>query len=305
MVTEYLGIPRSRFTDLAHLSLTFQVGNFHSEILGWGFFEPEWWRNYLHVHSFFEICYAFAGRGLFRINQVDYDVRAGDIFVAKPGEPHEIISTEDDPLGIYFWSYTLTPSLASRVDTEATDGLLKAFLVSERWVSPYSELQPLLDLLTEEAALRRPGYDQVIQGLLVKLLLDTARAVVNLPDSKAVSPARTHAEQIAQKIVRYLHDNYNRRVLVRDVAAQVHLSERHTNRIFQEVMGVAIVEYLTELRLEIAAQRLLDRGLSVKAVAHASGYPDVHYFTTLFRRRTGMTPSTFQQKGGTSFFVNR
>ena len=304
METEVLGVPRARFTDLAHLNLVLQVGNFHSEILGWGFFVPEWWRNYLHVHSFFEICYAFAGRGLFRINQVDYEVRAGDIFVAKPGEPHEIISSNDDPLGIYFWYYTLTPSLETQVEAESTDLLLRAFMVSERWLNPYPELQTLLDLLTEEVALRRAGYDQVIRGLLVKLLLDTARAVVEISESEMLQPARNHTEQTVQKIVRYLHDNYNRRILVRDVAAQVHLSERHTNRIFQDVMGVTILDYLTHLRLEIAAQRLLDRELSVKAVAHASGYPDAHYFSTLFHRYTGMTPSDFQEKGGTRFIAN-
>jgi AraC-like DNA-binding protein len=305
VLTDYQGVARSRFTDLTRLNLAVQVGNFHSDILGWGFYLPQWWRNYLHVHSFFEICYAYAGHGLFRINQVDYEVQTGDIFVAKPSEPHEIISSEDDPLGIYFWSYTLTPSLAMPVEAETTDALLQGFMLAGRWVSPYRQLQPLLDLLTEEAALRQPGHDQVIRGLLVKLLLDTARAVVDLPAGEVSQPAGSLTEQLVQKIVRYLHDNYNRRILVRDVAAQVHLSERHTNRIFRETMGLTILDYLTNLRLEIAAQRLLDRQLSVKAVAHASGYPDVHYFATLFRRRMGMTPALFQQKGGTRFLNNR
>jgi AraC family L-rhamnose operon transcriptional activator RhaR len=48
------------------------LGGFRAEILSWGFFEPRWWRNHLHGHSFFEICYAYAGRGTFRCLGTDY-----------------------------------------------------------------------------------------------------------------------------------------------------------------------------------------------------------------------------------------
>ncbi len=291
----------ARFTDLSRLSWSIRLGNYQSEMLGWGFFEPTWWRNYLHVHSFFEVCYAYAGRGLFRINEKDHVVNAGEVFVAKPGEPHEIISSEDHPLGIYFWSYTLTPALDSYTESLPEDDLVKAFFTSARPASSFPGLQTVLSLLTEEIMLMRPGYQAVIRALLVKLLLDAARAVVDLPAAPALESPVSLAEQTAQKIARYLQDNYNRRVLLRDVAAQIHLSQRHTSRLFQDVMGMTILDYLTQLRLEIAAQRLLDRSLSVKAVALSSGFPDVHYFTALFRRHTGMTPSTFRQRGGTHF----
>lgn len=291
----------ARFTDLARLPLGVRLGSYQGDFLGWGFYEPKWWRNYLHVHSFFEVCYAYAGRGLFRINEVDHTVSAGEVFIAKPGEAHEIISSEDEALGIYFWSYTLTPALDSRASAAPEDDLIRAFFAATPPAGQSPELQPVLSLLTEEIGQMRPGYETIIRGLLVKLLLDTARAVVDLPAEAMPESSVSVAEQTAQKIARYLRDNYNRRVLVRDVAAQIHLSERHTSRLFQEVMGVTILDYLTELRLEIASQRLLDRQLSVKAVALASGFPDVHYFTALFRRRTGMTPSAFRERGGTLF----
>jgi len=46
---------------------------------------------------------------------------------------------------------------------------------------------------------------------------------------------------------------------------------------------------------------LLDQDLSIKQVARAVGYPDPHYFTTLFGRRTGITPALFRKRGGTKF----
>lgn len=297
-------VPRQRFTDLKQLTLSLQLGSFQSEILGWGFFEPRWWRNYLHTHSFFEICYAFAGQGLFRINEQDYALHKGQVFVAKPGETHEIISAEDDPLGIYFWSYTLTQRPDTPLATSGSDTLLNAFLNAQRPVSEHTPaMQRILELLTEEIVHREPGYMQSIEMLVAKLLLDTARAVVDLPPEQpqALPRAKSMEEATVQSMVRYLRDNYHRPLTIRDLAAQVHLSERHSSRLFHKIMGVSILDYLTALRLEIAAQLLLERRLSIKEVAQATGYPDVRYFTTLFRQQTGLTPATFRQRGGTRF----
>jgi AraC family L-rhamnose operon transcriptional activator RhaR len=297
-------VPRQRFSDLNLLSPSLCIGSFSGQLLHWSMIRPEPWRNYLHSHSFFEICYAFSGRGAFRILGADHDIRAGEVFVAWPGEPHEIISADDDPLGIYFWSYTLVPQQRQRSDQAGTDALLHAFLTSRSRVhGPAAAMQRTLDLLTEEVVQREPGYVAVIDGLIVKLILDTARAVVDaatLPDQHDLA-ARDATEVLTQTIRRYIRDNYSRPISLRDVAAQVHLSTRHCNRLFRAATGVSIIHCLIAQRMEIAAQHLLERHLSIKEVALLSGYPDVHNFMTQFRQRTGLTPGHFRQTGGTVF----
>jgi AraC family L-rhamnose operon transcriptional activator RhaR len=301
-------LPRHRFTDLEALPISLRLGHFEAEILYWGFIAGQWWRNYMHVHSFFEVCYAFEGCGTFEICGGVYPVAAGQVFIAKPDEAHEIISSAADPLGIYFWAYTLVPMSNRPGGASEIDGLLDHFVNTERWVAePSPTLERTLEALTEEIGYREAGYALVIDGLVSKLLLDTARAVSAMPSvGQAVErPARTPADGLVQKMIRYLRDNYPRTILIRDVAAQVNLSERHTNRLFQQVMGVSILEYLTRLRLEIASQLLLDQQLSVKEVAQAVGYPDMRYFATLFHRRTGLTPTAFRASGGTTFLGKR
>jgi AraC family L-rhamnose operon transcriptional activator RhaR len=286
------------------LALSLHLGSFTGEILSWGFMEPRWWRNYLHTHSFFEVCYAYCGRGTFRMLDTPYGVRAGEVFVAKPGEPHEIIASEDDPLGIYYWSYTLVPHRDRQPDEREIDALLDAFALSNKWVSGQVwGMEATLELLTEEIARKQPAYCRAIEGLVTKLLLDTARAVLDAPSMPVPidPPPRSSSEAAVRSIVRYLRDNYARPLSIRDVAAQIHLSERHTSRLFSAAMGVSVMDYLTALRIETAAQLLLDRHLSVKEISHATGYPDVRYFTTVFHQRTGSTPAAFRRAGGTRF----
>ncbi len=299
-------VARHQFMDLNLLSRSLQFGNFTCEVLNWGFFKPHWWRNYLHVHSFFEICYAYQGRGTFRIQEQEFQVQAGDVFVARPAEAHEIISSQNDPLGIYFWAYTLLPSEKSNDDILSIDIVMKAFLTSQQAVSTKTPtMLRTLELLTEEVARKEPGYLQAIEGLVVKLILDTARAVVDLPRLSVPldPPAKCSEEAVVQVMLRYLRDNYSCPLSICDLAAQVHLSERHASRLFHHAMGTSIKEYLTSLRIEKATKLLLDGRTPIKEIALATGYPDVRYFTTLFRQRVGLTPASFQRKGGTRFLA--
>ncbi|HLL90043.1 MAG TPA: helix-turn-helix transcriptional regulator [Tepidisphaeraceae bacterium] len=109
-----------------------------------------------------------------------------------------------------------------------------------------------------------------------------------------------------QTAVTYLRDNLARPIGVRDIAAQVNLSERHLARTFRAATGRSVLDYLTGLRVDAAAQMLLaDVERPVKQIAATVGYPDVRYFTTLFGRHTGTTPAAYRAAGGTRHFTDR
>src|SRR3954454_4848815 len=92
---------RQRFFDLDRLHLSVRLGSYRADMMYWGVLGERWWRNYQHAHSFFEVCYAFDGQGTFRMIGDEYPVKTGDVFIAKPEETHEIISSRTKPLGIY------------------------------------------------------------------------------------------------------------------------------------------------------------------------------------------------------------
>src|SRR4029079_18591902 len=97
------------FNEISQLPVSARFGGHQAHFLYCGVLAKKWWRNYLHMHSFFEMCYVFEGSGTFFINVKEYPVAQGDTLIAKPREAHEIISSRRQPLGIYFWAFTLTP----------------------------------------------------------------------------------------------------------------------------------------------------------------------------------------------------
>ena len=132
-------------------------------------------------------------------------------------------------------------------------------------------------------------------------MLETARAFA-LDEDLAVEPVRRdRGPLVVEAMQRHLRDNLSRPITVRDVAAVVHLSERHAERLFTQQTGASIMSTLRRLRLELSAQLLLDHSLSITDVARACGYSDVRPFSTAFKRKYGRTPGDHRRAGGTEF----
>jgi len=298
-------VSRQRFFDLDLLHLSLRLGSYKVESLYWGVLGERWWRNYLHAHSFFEFCYVYDGKGTYRVRDQALHVQRGDLFLATPGLSHEIQSSRAATLGIYFWACTLL-RLPDHVATESdrpVDSLLEGLGAAKTFIArPAATLEQTLELMTDEITQKPPGYTQSIQGLATKLILEAARSFTQGITAEPLTEATERGvKSVVQTAIRYLRDNYARTIEVRDVAAQVHLSERHLSRLFARETGKSILEFLTDLRINAAGQMLLDDTLPIKQIARAVGYPDPHYFTTLFGRRTGMTPGVFRAQRGTKF----
>ncbi len=290
---------RARILGLNGLPLAFALGSYRASIQNWGFIAPRPWRNWLHSHTFFEICYAYAGHGEFLIMGQRFPIARGQVFIARPGEEHEILALGSDPLGIYFWTYTLVPAEAAA--DPVVDPLVRDFQECRSWVSRrVPGMQRTLDLLAEEAGRREPGYPAAVEGLARKLLLDTARAALGpprpgeRPGPQAAAGAATEVERARA----YIHDNLGRALSLPGIAAQTGLSERHLARLFRRAHGQTPMAYLAERRMELAGQ-LLIKGLPIKEIAPQVGFHDVRYFTTAFRRALGMPPARYRAQHGT------
>ena len=285
-----------RFVDLAGLLESCEVDGFRADFLSWGHYRPEYWRNYWHTHSFHEVCLAYSGEGRFNNGTVQYDVTPGSVFLARPGDVHEIESSRTSPLGIAFWGFTFRPGADER---GWWSGLTRADgpVMSARSGS----LPALITGLAAEAAAPVSGYSTVLAALGATLVLETARAFA-LDEDLAVEPVRRdRGPLVVEAMQRHLRDNLSRPITVRDVAAVVHLSERHAERLFTQQTGASIMSTLRRLRLELSAQLLLDHSLSITDVARACGYSDVRPFSTAFKRKYGRTPGDHRRAGGTEF----
>lgn len=293
--------------DLRSLDMQLNFGAVSSQLLGWGVFQPKWWRNYLHSHSFFEVCYVYQGKGRFRINDQQIMVKRKDLFLARPGEVHEIVADEADPMGIYFWSFTLSPEASQIVTSSKRQDLLSAFLTGSSKVASADLIEPVLQLITSELNMLDSEFAPAVRGLSYKLIIDVMRLFSD--DSQELREMGNMGSghildlkgEITADVIQFLHDNFHLPIRVRDVAAQIHLSERHANRQFKQLTGRPIMTFLTEIRIDKAKSLLLNPNLSIGEVAVAVGIEDQRYFASLFRKHTNLSPTAYRKQKGTEF----
>ena len=74
------------------------------------------------------------------------------------------------------------------------------------------------------------------------------------------------------------------------------MSDSRFSAVFGQQMGMTFTEYLTTLRMSKAKELLSATAMRSSEIAQAVGYNDPHYFSYLFRKHTGMTPSDFRRQ---------
>ena len=77
-------------------------------------------------------------------------------------------------------------------------------------------------------------------------------------------------------------------------AAWAGVTPGHLSALFRKKLGVTFTEYVTARRMELARTLLRDGGLTVEQAAWRSGFSDARYFSTLFKRTQGCTPTQFR-----------
>lgn len=104
-------------------------------------------------------------------------------------------------------------------------------------------------------------------------------------------PATTETPSMrVEQMAEFLRNRYRDPVGRLDLAEQFQLTPQYINALFKRELGVTPVEFLNRLRVE-KATTLLHGGMSVKDTAEAVGFSDAFYFSKVFKRIRGVSPS--------------
>lgn len=97
--------------------------------------------------------------------------------------------------------------------------------------------------------------------------------------------------QVVDFMTQYIHDHYAEDVTLAELSEKVYISRNHLSIIFKNITGETFNNYLTRVRIEKARELLRERNMLVYEVAEHVGYRNVPYFSTLFKKLTGMNPT--------------
>lgn len=99
---------------------------------------------------------------------------------------------------------------------------------------------------------------------------------------------------VREEIEQYIHSHFTEDMSMQDVARAMNYSEAYFCKLFKQCFKVNFSTYLNEYRVERAKDMLAAGSGSIRDISLACGYTDSTYFSRVFRRITGLTPSEYR-----------
>jgi two-component system response regulator YesN len=132
----------------------------------------------------------------------------------------------------------------------------------------------------------------------IEHIRDQAQKILTSALTFRDSRANSHYAGMIQHAKEYIGVHYvNPNLSLNEVAAQASLSPSHFSVVFGQETCSTFKEYLTETRLKRAKELLRTTTLKSSEIAYQIGYTDPHYFSYVFRKNTGLTPTEFRSQG--------
>ena len=241
------------------------------------------WESGRVLHEY-QLNYITEGAGIFENQYGKFQVKPGSIMLIFPNQWHRY-----RPVKKTGWIENYV-GFNGRI----ADELLKnpVFSISqpviqcgikEEVIDTYLKIN---DLVEKE----RPGFQQIASGMLVKLL----GYIISFEKQKGFS-----GKQIAKVIeqVRFLmRQNTEQEFNLEELAHQYNVGYSYFRKMFKKYTGVSPGQYHLQLRIIRAKEMLVSTEKSIKEISLELGFQTIHYFSLLFKKKVGMTPSEFRKR---------
>jgi len=108
-----------------------------------------------------------------------------------------------------------------------------------------------------------------------------------------------YVERLVEEAICLIDQQYpNNLFSVGTIAEELKVSPKYLSRIFRKVTGKTCIDYITQVRVEQAKEWLRSTSLRSLEIGEKVGYPNPNYFSLVFKKQTGMSPTEYRQASG-------
>lgn len=226
--------------------------------------------------------FVVSGKGTYSVHNETWHLQKNDCFLLLPNIPIHYQSDEHEPW-VYYW-----------VGFDGVDALQLMQLCNISYQYPvfhYEPVSELTKLIHPLTALNTSSVSDSYTALGRFYLLCS----LMMKRNSHIKPLSRKQYYVSQTISIIENSYYREDVSVQSICAAVGLDRTYLYRIFKEITGDTIQQYISRLRLSRARYFLAGSDLAYSEVAYYCGYASEQYFSMIFKKNFGMPPSAYRK----------
>lgn len=233
----------------------------------------------------YQILYIAEGRGtLTTASAGKYSISEGDIFLIFPGEWHTY--SPDPETG---WKEYWIGFKGINIDSRVAAGFFSKHSPIYR-IGYNDTLISLFKEAIQVAKKQEKHFQQLLAGIVNYMLglafsIDSNKKLKNSMNLEFVNRARA-----------FMQENIESNIEIPEVADYLHISYSSFRHIFKQYTGIAPSQYYLNLKIQRAKDMLKSSTASIKEISYILHFDTPEYFTKLFKKKTGLTPSQFREQ---------
>lgn len=244
-----------------------------------------------HRHSSYVLVFFTKGSGTHEVDFDVFSIQPGSMFFLQPGQMHHWNLSDDVEGFVIFYSQEMY-NLYFGQKTIADYPFYSSVDNKPEMVFEVSELKAILPYF--ESLIVETQSNQLLKQDKIMNLLD----IIHIEIARKYSETHLHeAHSYNVKIKNFevlLENNFKTEKAPFFYASQLNITLKHLNRICNEMLQKTTTEVITARIILEAKRMLMDKKFTVNEIATELGFDDYSYFTRLFKKHTGMTPTDFR-----------
>lgn len=247
----------------------------------------------LHWHLEFELLIVKRGSLTLFLNNVEYRLKKGSSALIPCGILHRCEPENGATYDSVVFDLKMICTKGGKNSTYLLPLLSGDVEITKCTYDDTDTVSQIIQNICEELKSKTDFYEFKIYALLSNLLHEifaTGKVISYDKGTKSVHRRRTITE-----LLEYIEQNYTDHISLTQLAKVSGINEKYLCRFFKEFTGYAPIDYINRLRIERACQQLSLNDANVITVAFDSGFNDNSYFSKIFKRYKGVTPTEYKK----------
>lgn len=252
-----------------------------------------------HFHDEYEVYYLLEGERYYFIEQQSFYIKKGTLVLVNKEQIHKtsfvntnyhdriLIELKEEPFASFF---SAMGDLNLQDFFAEYSGVIKLDEKGQRYVESH------LNSIATEIHNKLVGHQMSVMMKLASLFIFLMRFKTNdMPDA-TINKTTTLKHQKVDKIASYIINNYTDNISLESIANYFYISKCYLSRIFKEVTGFTVNEYINIHRIKKAQDLLLNNEYNITEITKMVGYESISYFEKVFKKYTETSPLKYRKQ---------